>query len=138
MTPEERQLLSGPEGEGTSLLPRPPAWAVPLPTSTRNLCIPSGERKPVKLSPGKGVSQHSIWAPVPALLWSWHGNRAGLFCLLPGLLSLGPLLANPEKKSSSSEGWSRGDLKGQRPLLYTAYTSHSKAGRKTQGAVSGQ
>lgn len=31
MTSRETQLLSGPEAEGNALLPRPLAWALPLP-----------------------------------------------------------------------------------------------------------
>lgn len=70
LTSRETQHLSGPEGEGYQTLPRSLGWA--LRTSTRDSWTTSRERKPTKLCPGKGACQPSIWAPVPAWLWSWY------------------------------------------------------------------
>lgn len=81
----------------------------------------------MKLCPGKGACQPYIWAQHlpccgPGTALSWQGNRASLFCLLPGPPALGLLLPNPEKKSSSGLGWNRRDLKG---LLSTHGTPHT-------------
>lgn len=58
------------------------------------------------------MSQPSIWAPIPALLWSWHcpglAWEQGWLVLPPSWTlsphSSGPALPNPEKNSSSEGG----------------------------------
>lgn len=116
----------------------PLAWA--LLTSTGKLTHPIWRKEASKALPRKGrepaqhLGPHTCFAVVLAL--PCPGMGTGPACsasFLDSPSALGPLLPNPEKKSSSSVGCSRGDLKGQGPLLYTGYTSHSKANRETQG-----